>query len=205
MAVSPQPQDPQRRKEQRQTQALQAQAKAQAGVRRPAVASVPISAGGRGGAGWVGHLLPGPQVSSALLPFFGEGSPTKIDYGKKGALILTSLLEDLVLFRGAWDKWVGGWLGGAGAKGAMDTSGRGFFRVVFGLAANPKQQQSPNSRWWRNRPEVSTITGRCVCVCGACVRVRLTVCVWGLVGVKGPNPRASKVMTYICGDNTCGP
>ena len=33
--------------------------------------------------------------SSAILPFFGEGSPTKIDYRKKGTLILTSLLEDL--------------------------------------------------------------------------------------------------------------
>ena len=33
----------------------------------------------------------------ALLPtFLGEGSPTKIDYRKKGTLILTSLLEDLV-------------------------------------------------------------------------------------------------------------
>ena len=30
--------------------------------------------------------------------FFGrEGSPTKIDYGKKGTLILTSLLEDLAI------------------------------------------------------------------------------------------------------------
>ena len=30
--------------------------------------------------------------------FFGwEGSPTKIDYRKKGALIITSLLEDLVV------------------------------------------------------------------------------------------------------------
>ena len=28
--------------------------------------------------------------------FWGEGSPTKIDYRRKGALILTSLLEDLV-------------------------------------------------------------------------------------------------------------
>ena len=35
--------------------------------------------------------------STALLPFFGEGSPSKIDYRKKtGTLILTSLLEDLV-------------------------------------------------------------------------------------------------------------
>ena len=35
--------------------------------------------------------------SSALShPFFGwEGSPTKIDYRKKGTLMLTSLLEDL--------------------------------------------------------------------------------------------------------------
>ena len=33
--------------------------------------------------------------NSALLLFFGEGSPTKIDYRKKGTLILTSLLEDL--------------------------------------------------------------------------------------------------------------
>ena len=31
-----------------------------------------------------------------LTAFFGEGSPSKIEYGKKGALILTSLLEDLV-------------------------------------------------------------------------------------------------------------
>ena len=28
-------------------------------------------------------------------PFFGEGSPTKVDYSKKGTLILTSPLEDL--------------------------------------------------------------------------------------------------------------
>ena len=34
--------------------------------------------------------------SSALLPFLGEGSPTKIDYREKGTLVLTSLLEDLV-------------------------------------------------------------------------------------------------------------
>ena len=30
-----------------------------------------------------------------FYPFWGEGSPTKIDYRKEGALILTSLLEDL--------------------------------------------------------------------------------------------------------------
>ena len=33
--------------------------------------------------------------SSALLPFLGDCSPTKIDYRKKGTLVLTSLLEDL--------------------------------------------------------------------------------------------------------------
>ena len=30
-----------------------------------------------------------------FCPFWGEGSPTKIDYRKKGTLILTSLLQDL--------------------------------------------------------------------------------------------------------------
>ena len=42
------------------------------------------------------HRL-GP-ASIALVPFFG-GSPTKIDYRKKGTLILTSLLADLVDLR----------------------------------------------------------------------------------------------------------
>ena len=32
-----------------------------------------------------------------FYPFLGEGSPTKIDYRKRGTLILTSLLEDLVV------------------------------------------------------------------------------------------------------------
>ena len=36
--------------------------------------------------------------SSALLLFFGEGFPTKINYRKKGTLILTSLLEELDCF-----------------------------------------------------------------------------------------------------------
>ena len=39
-------------------------------------------------------LLLGPPVVP-FYPFFGEGSPTKIDYRKKDILILTSLLEDL--------------------------------------------------------------------------------------------------------------
>ena len=44
------------------------------------------------------HIL-GPPTRCPFLPiFFGEGSPTKIDYrNKSGTLILTSLLEDLVL------------------------------------------------------------------------------------------------------------
>ena len=36
----------------------------------------------------------GPPVS-AFFTFLGEGCPTKIDYRKKGTLILASLLEDL--------------------------------------------------------------------------------------------------------------
>ena len=32
-----------------------------------------------------------------FYPFFGEGSPTKIDYKKMGTLILASLLEELVI------------------------------------------------------------------------------------------------------------
>ena len=45
---------------------------------------------------WSATLLGPPVVP--FYPFCGEGSPTKIDYRKKGALILTSLPEDLVLF-----------------------------------------------------------------------------------------------------------
>ena len=33
-----------------------------------------------------------------FYPFLGEGSPTKMDYRKKATLILTSLLEDLVIY-----------------------------------------------------------------------------------------------------------
>ena len=38
-------------------------------------------------------LLSPPVVP--LYPFFGGGFPVKVDYRKKGSLILTSLLEDL--------------------------------------------------------------------------------------------------------------
>ena len=34
-----------------------------------------------------------------LTPVLGEGSPTKIDYRQKGTLILSSLLEDLILYQ----------------------------------------------------------------------------------------------------------
>ena len=37
----------------------------------------------------------GPPVVPFLTPLLGEGSPTKVDYRKKGTLIPTSLLEDL--------------------------------------------------------------------------------------------------------------
>ena len=42
----------------------------------------------------------GPPVVP-FYPFWGEGSPTKIDYRKKGTLILSSLVEDLVSFWGS--------------------------------------------------------------------------------------------------------
>ena len=53
-------------------------------------------------AGPGGSLAWTRSPSSALShPFVGwEGSPTKIDYRKRGTLILTSLLEDLVEFAG---------------------------------------------------------------------------------------------------------
>ena len=45
--------------------------------------------------GLVGRVpLLGPPVVP-FYPFFGEGSPTKIDYSKKGTLIPTSLPADL--------------------------------------------------------------------------------------------------------------
>ena len=44
--------------------------------------------------GFAGHLG-SPVVPFG--PFLGEGSPIKIDYRKKGTLILTFLLEDLVM------------------------------------------------------------------------------------------------------------
>ena len=40
--------------------------------------------------GWFGTAPRSPVVP--FYPFTGEGSPTKIDYRKKGTLILTSLL-----------------------------------------------------------------------------------------------------------------
>ena len=45
----------------------------------------------------------GAFLGHPVVPFYlvlGEGSPTKKDYSKKGTLILTSLLEDLVF--GGW-------------------------------------------------------------------------------------------------------
>ena len=44
---------------------------------------------------WICVLL-FDQVPQCPFTLFGEGSPAKIDYRKKGTLILTAPLEDLV-------------------------------------------------------------------------------------------------------------
>ena len=49
---------------------------------------------------WFGSFSVGPPVVP-FSPFLGERSPTKIDYRKKGTLMLTSLLEDLAQFLAA--------------------------------------------------------------------------------------------------------
>ena len=36
------------------------------------------------------------MLPAGCYPFLGEGSPTKLDWRKKGTLILSSLLEDVV-------------------------------------------------------------------------------------------------------------
>ena len=45
-------------------------------------------------------VFPRSPSTALLSPFLGEGSPTNIDYRKKGTLSLTSLLEDLVFLFG---------------------------------------------------------------------------------------------------------
>ena len=45
---------------------------------------------------WGGEGILGPPVVP-FYPFLGGGSPTQIDYRKKGTFIVTSLLEDLEL------------------------------------------------------------------------------------------------------------
>ena len=42
-------------------------------------------------------LLGPPARCPFTVSFLGEGFPTKVDYRKQGALILTSLLEDLAV------------------------------------------------------------------------------------------------------------
>ena len=49
---------------------------------------------------WLINPKPGSPVVP-FYPFWEEGSPTKIDYSKKGALIQTSLLEDVANSNGA--------------------------------------------------------------------------------------------------------
>ena len=66
-------------------------------------------------------FLLGPPVVP-FYPFLGEGSPTKIDYRKKGTLILTSLLEDLV-----WES-VAGQLAGCHSQDAkLETLDRAHY------------------------------------------------------------------------------
>ena len=45
------------------------------------------------------HQLGPPVAPFLTVSFWGEGSPTKIDYSKKGTLILTSLQDLDQLFR----------------------------------------------------------------------------------------------------------
>ena len=71
---------------------------ADARVRRQARGAAPVRVvscdlGGGISMAFAGAPLP-PVVP--FYPFSGEGSPTKIDYSKKGTLILTSPLEDLI-------------------------------------------------------------------------------------------------------------
>ena len=59
-----------------------------------AYATAPSAAARKEELGRVDDQLGPPVVP--FYPVFGEGSPTKRDYRKKGALVLTSKLEDLV-------------------------------------------------------------------------------------------------------------
>ena len=58
---------------------------------------------------------PPPRIDEMLgppVPFYpcsGEGSPTKTDYGKKGTLILSSLLEDLGSICPRYSLWLNPW------------------------------------------------------------------------------------------------
>ena len=67
-----------------------------------------FGAGTGAGMGWAqsGCVFKTRSPSSAFYSFFGEGSPTKIDYRKKASLILTSLLEDLERFRTPKKWWI---------------------------------------------------------------------------------------------------
>ena len=65
------------------------------------VCTPPCSHPSKGGAAPRGDFYQVRQLG-AFLPVFGwEGSPTKIDYRKKGTLILSSLLKNLVYLKKA--------------------------------------------------------------------------------------------------------
>ena len=98
--------------------------------------------GGRGLLGWKAippfvHTV--PSTPSALFPFLEDGSPTKIDYKKKGSLILTSLLKDL----GDLDLQCAclsgtDFLPCHGAVPRQPVTGRGQLRSNLMLVAQPK-------------------------------------------------------------------
>ena len=72
--------------------------------------------------------LPGTgRQKPFLTPFLGEGSPTKIHYRKRGALILSSLLEDPASVRQI--AWHGHDLGHP--NGALDLGWRSPFKNML--------------------------------------------------------------------------
>ena len=75
----------------------------------------------------------GPPVVP-FYPFFGQGSPTKIDVLKKvGTLLLTSLLEDLVAFSVSTLETDAGcfWLSGCGAWSSAQVLGARLWPWIF--------------------------------------------------------------------------
>ena len=78
--------------------------------------------------------LGNPARCPFTVSFFGwEDSATKIDYRKKGTLILTSLLEDLVMLV-SWGLVQGKAMGNLSFFIGMDGVWRSEFPILDGLA-----------------------------------------------------------------------